>query len=185
MTVTRCVFVKEVASCGRLAIAASDPSGHVFPAGLASFRLEGEKFVGSACDSLVFETCGEESSDQVCERRDAVHEDPETWEGLWGSEDTTEDEREGEDQVSDVSSCFCGVHTRYDHVCERRGEEEEGEHEEEEEGAALRDGVGRDGVVVEAYGVVVGKEEEDGTEGVPGKFDDDVADHEDLPAVGL
>jgi hypothetical protein len=44
-------------------------------------------------------------------------------------------------------------------------------------------GVGLDGVLIEANGVVPGEEDEDSHEGVPGKLDDDVCDHESFPGV--
>jgi len=61
-----------------------------------------------------------------------------------------EDQREREEQVSNISGCFGRVNCGDDHGGEGRGEEEEFLDEEEHETAAFVELAGGDGVFVEA-----------------------------------
>jgi len=65
---------------------------------------------------------------------------------------TAENQREREEQISDISGCFCSVDCGDDHGGEGRGEEEEFLDEEEHETAAFVELAGGDGVFVEAWG---------------------------------
>jgi len=76
------------------------------------------KLVGSADDGCVGYTDREHGVDEVCEGRDAVHEDPEAREDGWGGEDTAEYQAEGEHQVCDVSARFGGLNRGDHHACE-------------------------------------------------------------------
>ena len=140
---------------------------------------------GGADDVGVGDGGGEHAADEVGERRDAVHEDPEAGQDRGAGEDAAEDEAEGEDQVGDVAAGFGRLHARDDHVGEGAGEEQELEDEEEHQAAALGDGVGGHRVAVEADGVVPADENEESGERVPGEFDDDVGEHEGFPGVSL
>lgn len=63
------------------------------------------------------------------------------------------------------------------------GEQEECPDQEEHEYSSSVNVVS--GVLVESNGVVPAEEDEHGHQTVPRQFDDDVGNHEDLPAVGL
>ena len=170
---------------GEIAARLGDVRGHVLCAGFVGGGLEGDEFDVGADDVVVGEPCGKHAVDEVGEGGDAVHEDPEAREGGGAGEDAAEDEGEGEEQVADVTRGFGVFDAGDDHVGEGGGEEQEGPDEEEHQGAALVDLVGGDRVAVHADGVVEGEEDDDGHEGVPGEFDDDVGEHEDLPRVGF
>ena len=65
-----------------------DVGGHVLAACGAGGRIKAEKFNGGADDGVVGEARREHTVDEVGERRDAVHEDPEAWESGGTGEDT-------------------------------------------------------------------------------------------------
>jgi hypothetical protein len=158
--------------------------GQVVVASLASWGRELDVFVLGAGDSVAGEADAEHAGDEVGERGDSVHEDPEARKCAWGSDDTAEDEAEREHEVGNVATCLCIGDTGDDHVCEGGREQEELQREEEEEGTTLVFCSGVDGVVVEADRVVEAHEDDDSHKSVPGQFNGDVGDHESLPGVG-
>ena len=114
----------------------------------------------------------------VCEGRDAVHEDPESGEGVWGLHDTVEGKRHGEEEDDDGTGGF-GVGEGGDgHVAECTGINEKLDTEKEDSSLGL--GVGDADNCVE----VTGEDDHTGDDHV-GKFDDDLGDHEGLPRVSL
>ena len=77
------------------------------------------------------------------------------------------------------------LHTSNNHGRESRTEHEEDPDEEEHGGAALGHRVGRDGVLLEADGIVPAEERGHRHERVPRELYDDAGQHERLPRVGL
>lgn len=162
-----------------------NPFRHVLATSLVVLGLESQELIVGTMHGLILDAGRQETSHEIGKRRDAVHEDPKAGEALWWRENTTENETEREEQIANVAGCFGRVHACDHHVRKGRCEEEEDQHEEEEESATLMNGVGGNGVFVQTNGVIVSEEEENRTQGIPGKLDDDVAEHEDFPAVGL
>ena len=112
MAIDRGVRVGEVAACG------VDVVLHVIEAGLAGGRVEADELDGGADDFVVGETGGEHAVDEVGEGGDAVHEDPEAWEGA----------RSGQDAGRVISILasgvgMLGIHTRRRLGLVRRGVE--------------------------------------------------------------
>ena len=161
-----------------------DIVGHVLGAGAVE-GLELEELDIRAVHVRVGHTHRQHGADQVREGRDTVHEDPEPGHGLGAGEDTAEDQAEGEEQVGNVTTGLGGLETGNHEVGEGRGEPHEGEEKQEHQTATLGDLVHGLRVAVETDGVVPA-EVHDGThERVPGKLDNDLGEHKDLPAVDL
>lgn len=171
--------VLEVAAHG------ADVRRHVLVASLTGRRLEMQVLDVGTNDVGVGDSGGEHARDEVCEGRDAIHEDPEPGEHVGASEDTAEDEGEGEEEIGNVAARFGGFNTGDDHTGEGGREEEEREDEEEHEAATLGDGAGGFRVVVEADGVIPGDEDEQAGNSVPGEFDNNVGQHEGAPVVSF
>ena len=68
---------------------------------------------------------GGPAGNEVCEGADAVHEDPEAWEGGGGLHHAVECECHGVHQRGDVAGCFCVGKSRDQHLrkCAREDEE--------------------------------------------------------------
>jgi len=133
----------------------------------------------------VREACGHHGRHEVREGRDAVHEDPETGKLVRGRENTTEDETEGEEKLGKIAGRLSRRHTGDHHVGEGASEDHKSQDKEEHESAAFSDCVSRGGVVVKSYRIVPSYKDKEAHEGVPGQFDDDICEDEDLPRVGF
>lgn len=169
----------------RAAAAGRDERRHVRAARLPRARREAPELVGRADHHVVRHADREHRVDEVREGRHAVHEDPEAREHRGRGEHAAEDECEGEHQVGDVAARLGVLDGRDDHVGEGRGEEEELPDQQEHEPGAGGHAVGGRRVVVQPDGVVPGEEDEHGHERIPGQLDDNVGDHECLPAIRL
>ena len=161
------------------------PVRDVFTASLVRARVEVNQLVLRTFDYTVGKTNRQHARHHVRKGRKTVHEDPEARERGRLSEDTTKDEAEREHQVGQVTTSLGGVETSDNHVRECRSEEQEHPRKEEELEATEGNGVGILCVLVQANRVVPAEEDEHSHEGVPGKFDNDVRDHECLPRIRL
>ena len=131
----RCdIWVGEVtAKCVHISL-------HVLIAGFVGGRIEVEEFNGGAGDFVVGQAGREHAVDQIGERRNAVHEDPEARESSRASEDSgifvsngledgesirdlpAEDQRQGKEQLGEVPCCLRRIDASYHHVGEGRSE---------------------------------------------------------------
>ena len=111
--------------------------GEVRPAGLAERRIETAEFVGGAGDGAAVHPRGRHAVDEVGQRADAVHEDPEPGQRLRGLHDAIEGEDEREHEGGDVAG-GCGIgEGGNEHLRKGAGEDEELHAEEEDEALAL------------------------------------------------
>jgi hypothetical protein len=139
--------------------------------------------VRGAHDGVVCYSHREHSVNEVCEGRDAVHENPEVGEDGRRRQDATEDKAEGKHELRNVAGGFCRLNRSYNHGCEGGCEEKEFPDQEEHEATAFSYVSGRYSVFVQSDGVVPTEEDQDCHKRIPGQLDDDVGDHEGFPGV--
>ena len=116
-------------------------SFHILVASFVGGRIEVEEFNGGTGDLVVGEAGGEHAVDQISERRNAVHEDPEPWESSRAGEDSgifvsdrferggiirdlpAEDQCQRKEQLGEVPCCLRRIDASYHHVREGRSED--------------------------------------------------------------
>lgn len=119
---------------------------------------------------------GDDASDPVGEGTGAVHEDPETREGIGGLQDTTEDNGHHREDDDDRGGSVSIGHGNNGHVCECTGVDEELDDEEKNKTLALR-------ILDSDNGVVEAGKDEDTSDDLVWDLDDNVGDDESLPGV--
>ncbi|KFY72006.1 hypothetical protein V499_07838 [Pseudogymnoascus sp. VKM F-103] len=98
---------------------------------------------------------------------------------------TAEDQTHRKEHVSDITA-FLGSFNPGDHeISESRGKHEEDPDEEEEESTSLSRLISCDYILVHPDRVVEAEENQCSGEGVPWKFNDDIASDKDLPRIGF
>lgn len=90
---------------------------------------------------------------------------------MLGCQDTTEDQAQREQELSDIAARFRVLESDNDHVCKCRSLHHEHPEEEEHQETTDMNLIGGHSVLVEANWVVPTKEDDDGHERVPGNFD--------------
>ena len=154
-------------------------AGEILSAGLVRGRVEFCEFVGSADDGAVVHSRGGDAVDKIGDRGYAVHEYPEPGQGLRGLHDAVEGQRQRKHESGEVSGCFGVGESGDKHLRKGTGEDEELGGVEEDEALALG------GLVGAEDGEVIGGEDENAEEELPGEFDDDVGGEEGGPGVGF
>jgi hypothetical protein len=167
--------VQEIATIERL------KGLHVLETGGVVRRSECNKFDCFAVGSCTRDTGRQHGGDEIGEWRNTVHEDPETRKLARAGQDTTEDQAQGEEQVGQVTTCFCKLDTSDNHVGEGGGKEEEGKNKQEHERSTFMDSISGLSVPVESNRVVPANENQDGHERVPWKLNNNVGSHKGLP----
>lgn len=179
------IAVARIARIAEIATSQVYESLHVSFACLATWGLQGDEFVFSASGVLISDTSRQHAFHQVCEWRDPVHKDPKSRKRFWLLKNTTEDQRQREQQVANVSGRLGVGYTSNHHVRKSGGEEQEHPGEQEEFETPDVNSVRWCGIVVESNWVIEAEEDDNGHERVPGEFYQDVCCHKCLPAVGL
>lgn len=96
---------------------------HVLGAGLPGRWVEMQVLYIGTFDGRVGQASREHAVHEVSEWGDAVHEDPEAWQGSRRGEDAVEDEGQREHELGNVAAAFCTLDAGDDHVGKGRCEE--------------------------------------------------------------
>ncbi|KAH3686738.1 hypothetical protein WICPIJ_002281 [Wickerhamomyces pijperi] len=143
--------------------------------------LHSHQFSGGTFDNLMSKSVGQETINKVGERRDSVHEDPETWQSLRTNQNTTEIQRQGEHQRSQVTSGIGQFKWSDNHMSHRTGVDVEQNSEEPSVGTSLVNQVVESSILVETNWVVEGEEGNGTNKHIPWQFSGDLGKNKGDP----